>query len=154
MAKDPSTATIRGRLAADPELRSTGNGVSVVTLRLLSSGWEKDTAGNPVDVTPTSWRCEAWRDLADHIAQTFRKGDQVIASVRPKTSTYQRDDGSTAWSTVWLIDDIGPSLQRATASIQRTQRGNGPRPAPAAQQQPADPYAAQYAAQDPNDPWN
>lgn len=47
MAKDPSISIIRGRLAADPEYRTTGNGIPVVNLRILSSGWEKDTAGQP-----------------------------------------------------------------------------------------------------------
>lgn len=61
MAKDPSMVIIRGRLAADPELRTVGaQATPVVNLRILSSGWEKDTAGQPVDLTPTSWNCEAW----------------------------------------------------------------------------------------------
>ena len=46
MAKDPSMVIIRGRLAADPELRTVGaQATPVVNLRILSSGWEKDTAG-------------------------------------------------------------------------------------------------------------
>ncbi|OSH06179.1 single-stranded DNA-binding protein [Bifidobacterium adolescentis] len=151
MAKDPSTAIIRGRLAADPEYRTTGNGVPVVNLRILSSGWEKDTAGQLVDVTPTSWQCEAWRDLAEHISQSFGKGDQVIATVHPQTDTYQRQDGSTAWSVKWVIDDIGPSLQRATALITRIKRGQQTPPArPQAPQSPQ-PDPGQYPA---NDPWN
>ena len=51
MAKDPSMVIIRGRLAADPELRTVGaQATPVVNLRILSSGWEKDTAGQPVDL--------------------------------------------------------------------------------------------------------
>lgn len=50
MAKDPSMVIIRGRLAADPELRTVGaQATPVVNLRILSSGWEKDTAGQPVE---------------------------------------------------------------------------------------------------------
>ena len=110
MAKDPSISIIRGRLPADPEYRTTGNGIPVVNLRILSSGWEKDTAGNPVDVTPTSWQCEAWRELAEHIVTSLRKGDQVIAMVRPQTNRFEKRDGGTGWSTRWVIEDIGPSL--------------------------------------------
>lgn len=108
MAKDPSISIIRGRLAADPEYRTTGNGIPVVNLRILSSGWEKDTAGNPVDVTPTSWQCEAWRELAEHIVASLGKGDQIMATVRPQTSKYEKRDGGTGWSTRWVIEDIGP----------------------------------------------
>lgn len=91
-----------------------------------------------------------WRDLADHINCSFAKGDQVLATVHPKTETYQRQDGSTAWSVKWVIDDIGPSLQRATTLITRIKRGQ---PAPARPQapQPPQPDPGQYPA---NDPWN
>lgn len=145
MAKDPSIGMIRGRLAADPELRHTNQGTSVVTLSILSSGWEKDTAGNRVDVTPTSWRCEAWRDMAEHIAQSFGKGDQVLAIVRPKTDKYTTDDGAVRYSTKWVIDDIGPSLAYATTAITRTKG----RHAAAVPQQPAgpDPDFDGYAGQ-------
>ena len=147
MAKDPSMGVIRGRLAADPELRHTNQGTSVVTLTILSSGWEKDEAGNRVDVTPTSWRCEAWRDMADHITQTFGQGDQVIAMARPKTDKYTADDGSTRYATRWVIDDIGPSLAYATAAITRTKgRHAASRPAPASQAAP-DPDFDGYAQQ-------
>ena len=117
MAKDPSISIIRGRLAADPEYRTTGNGIPVVNLRILSSGWEKDTAGNPVDVTPTSWQCEAWRELAEHI----------VASLG--------------------IEDIGPSLQRATTAITRIQRGQHATPQP-----PQSGEYGEYTAPA-NDPW-
>lgn len=93
MAKDPSISIIRGRLAADPEYRTTGNGIPVVNLRILSSGWEKDTAGNPVDVTPTSWQCEAWRELAEHIVASLGKGDQIMATVRPHATPQPPQSG-------------------------------------------------------------
>ena len=93
MAKDPSMVIIRGRLAADPELRTVGaQATPVVNLRILSSGWEKDTAGQPVDLTPTSWNCEAWRGLAEHIAASLAKGSQVIAVARPKTDRFTAQD--------------------------------------------------------------
>lgn len=112
MAKDPSMVIIRGRLAADPELRTVGaQATPVVNLRILSSGWEKDTAGQPVEVTPTSWNCEAWRGLAEHIAASLAKGSQVIAVARPKTDRFTAQDGTERWSTRYVIDDIGASLQ-------------------------------------------
>lgn len=128
MAKDPSMVVIRGRLAADPELRTVGQqGTPVANLRILSSGWEKDTAGQPVEVTPTAWNCEAWRSLAEHIAASLAKGSQVIAVARPRTDRFTAQDGTERWATRWVIDDIGPSLQRVDVRIERT----GGRPAPA-----------------------
>lgn len=147
LAKDPSISIIRGRLAADPEYRTTGNGIPVVNLRILSSGWEKDTAGNPVDVTPTSWQCEAWRELAEHIVASLGKGDQIMATVRPQTSKYEKRDGGTGWSTRWVIEDIGPSLQRATTAITRIQRGQHATPQP-----PQSGEYGEYTAPA-NDPW-
>lgn len=99
-----------------------------MNLRILSSGWEKDTAGNPVDVTPTSWQCEAWRELAEHIVASLGKGDQIMA-------------------TRWVIEDIGPSLQRATTAITRIQRGQHATPQP-----PQSGEYGEYTAPA-NDPW-
>lgn len=128
MAKDPSLTVIRGRLAADPEYRTVGNQATpVVNLRILSSGWERDTAGQPVDVTPTSWNCEAWRGLAEHISASLTKGMQVVAVAFPKTDKYTAQDGTERWSTRWVIEDIGASLQFATAQVTKApgRRGNG-----------------------------
>lgn len=141
MAKDPSMVIIRGRLAADPELRTVGaQATPVVNLRILSSGWEKDTAGQPVEVTPTSWNCEAWRGLAEHIAASLAKGSQVIVAARPKTDRFTAQDGTERWSTRYVIADIGASLQRATVQITKTGggRNGGQRQAASA---PAQGYA-------------
>lgn len=141
MAKDPSMVIIRGRLAADPELRTVGNQATpVVNLRILSSGWEKGTAGQPVEVTPTSWNCEAWRGLAEHIAASLAKGSQVIVAARPKTDRFTAQDGTERWATRYVIDDIGASLQRATVQITKTGggRNGGQRQAASA---PAQGYA-------------
>lgn len=157
MAKDPSIAIIRGRLAADPELRATGNNVHVVSLRILSSGFETDNDGNKVDVTPTSWKCEAWRDLALHIAQSLRRGSQITAVARPKTETYTDRNGDKRWSTKWVIEDIGASLRTATVQISRT-AGHGisqtTPTAPPAQAPASDPYAGIPAPSIENDPWD
>ncbi|BAQ31595.1 hypothetical protein [Bifidobacterium scardovii] len=94
-----------------------------------------------------------WRDLADHINCSFAKGDQVLATVHPKTETYQRQDGSTAWSVKWVVDDIGPSLLRATAQITRFKRGQAPsrQPMQPAQSVPSEPTGFDEFT---NDPWN
>lgn len=134
---DPSVAVIRGRLAADPELRSTGTGRSVANVTILSSGWERDSAGNPVDQTPTSWRCVAWGDMADHVAASFGKGIAVVAVARPVTERYARKDGSTGWATTWTLDDIAASVRRATVQVTKAGQSNGFAPQPSQPAQPA-----------------
>ena len=77
----------------------------------------------------------------------------MLATVHPKTETYQRQDGSTAWSVKWVVDDIGPSLLRATAQITRFKRGQAPSQPP---MQPAPPAPSEPTGFDEftNDPWN
>lgn len=47
MAKDPSISIIRGRLAADPEYRTTGNGIPVVNLRILITRIQRGQHATP-----------------------------------------------------------------------------------------------------------
>ncbi|MEQ3085879.1 hypothetical protein AAAY82_09390 [Bifidobacterium longum] len=64
-----------------------------------------------------------------------------------KTSKYEKRDGGTGWSTRWVIEDIGPSLQRATTAITRIQRGQHATPQP-----PQSGEYGEYTAPA-NDPW-
>ena len=71
-------------------------------------------------------RCSAWRDMAEHCAQSLSKGMRVIAQGRLQQRSYQAQDGSQRTVIEMQVDEIGPSLRYATAQVTRqSSSGNG-----------------------------
>ena len=113
--------TVVGNLTADPELRTIGSGASVCSFTIASTPrtYNRQT-GQFEDGQPLFLRCSAWRDLAQHCAQSLAKGMRVIAQGRLQQRSYQAQDGSNRTVFELQIDDIGPSLRYATTQVSRT----------------------------------
>jgi single-strand DNA-binding protein len=151
MANEPTT-TITGNLTADPELRFTTTGVPVAGFTIANTPRTKNAMGEWADGETWFVRCSAWRDLAHNITETLTKGAAVVATGRLTARSYDATDqttGQTVRRTVveMTVDDLGPSLRRATAKVVKTTRehptssgGNGA-PAP-----PPDPWATTQPA--------
>lgn len=118
--------TIVGNLTADPELRTTSSGDSVCSFTIASTPrtYNRQT-GQFEDGQALFMRCSAWRDLANHCAQSLAKGMRVIAQGRLQQRSYQAKDGSNRTVMELQVDEIGPSLRYATAQVHRVQHGNG-----------------------------
>jgi len=118
--------TIIGNLTADPELRTTGGGATVASFTIASTPrtWNRQT-NQFEDGQALFMRCSAWRDLADHCAQSLKKGMRVIAQGRLRQHSYQAQDGSQRTVIDMTVDEIGPSLRYATAAVNRVQSGRG-----------------------------
>jgi single-strand DNA-binding protein len=113
--------TIRGNLTADPELRYTNNGLAVANFTIASTPKLFDKATNEMkDGEPLFLRASAWRDFAEHIAASLGKGAAVVATGRLKQRSYETKEGEKRTSLEIEIEDIGPSLRFATATVQRT----------------------------------
>lgn len=119
-----SFVSIVGNVTRDPDLRYTPSGVAVITFgvainhRFLRNGeWEERTSF--VDVT-------AWRDLADHVAETMTKGARVAVLGRLESQTWETPDGDKRSKIVVVADEVSPSLRWATANVTKTTRGAGP----------------------------
>ena len=71
MANETQITTI-GNLTADPELRFTPAGVAVVKFTVASTPRVFDREKNEYrDGDPLFLNCTAWRDLAEHIAESL-----------------------------------------------------------------------------------
>lgn len=82
---------LMGRLAADPELKETQSGTSVVSFRVAcdrsycKAGQERQT----------DWiNCVAWRSTAEFICKYFRKGQLVALQGSLQTRSYTDKDGN------------------------------------------------------------
>ena len=113
--------TVVGNLTSDPELRTIGSGATVASFTIASTPRTFNRQSGQFEDGPALFmRCSAWRDLADHCAQTLTKGMRVIAQGRLQQRSYQAQDGSNRTVVEMTVDEIGPSLRYATAQVTRT----------------------------------
>lgn len=116
--------TIVGNLTADPELRTTRDGGAVANFSIAATPRVYDRQSQQwVDGDVLFLRCTAWRDLAEHCANSLAKGMRVIAQGRLQQRSYQAQDGSNRTVIELQVDEIGPSLRYATAQVRKMQSG-------------------------------
>jgi single-strand DNA-binding protein len=119
--------TVVGNLTSDPELRYTQNGLAVANFTIASTPRSFDRATNDwKDGEALFLRASVWREFAEHVAGSLTKGSRVIATGRLKQRSYETKEGEKRTSIELEIDEIGPSLRYATASITRAQSSRGP----------------------------
>lgn len=118
--------TVVGNLTSDPELRALSNGASVASFTIASTPRTFNRNTNQFeDGSALFMRCSAWRDLAEHCANSLSKGTRVIAQGRLSQRSYQAQDGSNRTVVELTVDEIGPSLRYATAQVNRQSSSTG-----------------------------
>ena len=114
--------TVVGNIATDPSLRFLSNGAAVSSFTIASSDRVKDKdSGEWKDGPTTFFRASCWRGMAENAADSLSKGQRVIASGKLKTREYDKD-GQTRLSVELDIEEIGPSLRYATASVNKVEK--------------------------------
>ncbi|WP_026645571.1 single-stranded DNA-binding protein [Bifidobacterium sp. AGR2158] len=126
--------TVVGNLTRDPELRTVGNGSTVVNFTIAASTRQFNRNTNQWEDGDTLFlNCSAWDTahaaLASNIAQSLSKGMAVIAQGRLVQRTYETESHDKRTVVELRVETIGPSLRRATAQVTRQSAG-----APAAYQ--------------------
>lgn len=109
--------TVVGNLTRDPELRTVGNGSTVVNFTIASSTRTFNRNTNQWDDGDTLFlNCSAWdsarTSMATNIANSLSKGMRVIAQGRLTQRSYQAQDGSQRSVVELRVDEIGPALSR------------------------------------------
>ena len=128
-----TTITMIGNLTDDPELRFLPKGTAMVKFTLASTPRMLDRgSGQWKDGDPLFLSCTAWRDLAEHIAESLSKGTRVILSGRLRLSRWETPEGDKRSTYGLDVDEVGPSLRFAQAKVTKTSRskaGDGFTPA-------------------------
>lgn len=148
--------TIIGNLTADPELRFTASGAPVANFTVASTPRTFDRQTNEwKDGEALFMRCSIWRDVAENVTESLKKGMRVIVQGNLKQRSYETRDGEKRTVVEMEVDEVGPSLRYATANVSRTpakgrggdQQGRGQQRNEPAQQLPADdPWGSAPAA--------
>lgn len=93
-----------GRLARDPELRTTPSNLSVATFSIaVSRPFSPQGGGQP----ETDFiNCVVWRRQAENLARYCQKGSQIAIEGRIQSRSYNAQDGSKRYVTEVMCDNI------------------------------------------------
>lgn len=139
--------TIIGNLTNDPELRFIQSGAAVANFTVASTPRTFDKNANEwKDGDTLFMRCSLWRDAAENVAESLKKGMRVVVYGRLVARSYEKD-GENRTVTELQVEEIGPSLKYATAVVTRSTRGARGASAPAGGSA-SDPWASAPAASD------
>jgi single-strand DNA-binding protein len=118
--------TIVGNLTNDPELRFTPSGAAVANFTIASTPRTFDRQSNEwKDGETLFMRCSVWREAAENVAESLTRGTAVIAQGRLQSRSFETREGEKRTVVEMQVDEIGPSLRRATAKVTKAQRGGG-----------------------------
>ncbi len=92
-------AMIIGNLTRDPELKTTGSGISVCTFTVaVRRPFNKEET----DFIPVV----TWRGLAENCSKFLSKGRKVGVAGRIQVRNYEANDGSRRYVTEIIADDV------------------------------------------------
>ena len=120
--------TVVGNLVDDPELRFTPAGAGVAKFRIASTPRRFNKTTNEwEDGDALFLTCSVWRQAAENVAESLARGTRVIVQGRLKQRSYE--DGQGVKRTVYEldVDEVGPTLARATAKVEKNPAGGGNR---------------------------
>lgn len=91
----------QGRMVADPELRTTQSGVSVLSFTVAWSEKYKEIERK------CFLRCQAWRQTAEFIGKYFCKGQEVLLQGKLNTEEWEdKDTGKKRSNTILSVEQV------------------------------------------------
>ena len=115
--------TIMGRLVADPELRTTPQGVTVATMRLAV---DRDFKNKQTGERETDFiNVVAWRQTAEFVSRFFTKGRMAVVEGRLQIRDWTDREGNKRRSAEVIADNVyfGDSKRDAEYLFRRVPAG-------------------------------
>jgi single-strand DNA-binding protein len=121
-----TTVTVIGNLTADPELRFTPSGTAVANFTVASTPRTMDRqSGEWRDGDAMFLRCTLWKQYAENVAESLTRGTRVVVQGRLRQRSYETKEGEKRTVIQLDVDEIGPALRYATATINKVTRVTG-----------------------------
>jgi single-strand DNA-binding protein len=118
-----------GRLGVDPELRRTGSGKAVCTLKVATPRWKREGEQEEVD-----WhRVVAWEQTAERCQTYLKKGEMVVVEGRLVNRSWTEADGRKHVTTEIVatrVGFMGGGARQTDSEGRREDRGASGRPGP------------------------
>lgn len=102
---DLNKVMLIGRLTADPEARTTPQGVTVTSFSIATNRTWKDQQGNQQDRVEFH-NIVTWRKLAEICAQYLLKGRQIYIEGYLQTRSWEGQDGKKNYRTEVVADNM------------------------------------------------
>jgi single-strand DNA-binding protein len=110
--------TLVGHVATEPAMRITTGGARVTSFRLASTERRFDKGVNDWrDAFTTFFTVTTWRNMAENVATSVKKGQPVVVHGRLRDSSYEAKDGQ--WRTVLEVEAfaLGQDLSRGVSTF-------------------------------------
>lgn len=135
MASNTNSITVVGNLTREPEMRYTASGHSTVTFGVAVNRSWRNQQTNEWEERTSFFNVVCWRQLAENVAASLKKGMRVIVTGRLEQRSWETEQGEKRSVVEIVADEVGPSLVFATAEVHRVERsgpseGGRPQPAP------------------------
>jgi single-strand DNA-binding protein len=118
-----SYITVAGRVVADPESRTTRNGVPFAAFRLASTVRRMNPQTRDYEDAGTSfYNVTAFRSLGANVANSLRKGEPVVVYGRLRVNQWMRQDNTHATSVEIDAYNVGHDLSWGTTALTRVTR--------------------------------
>lgn len=116
--------TIAGTVGGEVELRFTPSGAAVVNFSVAVNHRRFNRDSGQWEQTGTDWwRVNAWRQMAENIAESFNKGDRVLVFGKVASREWEDRNGGgkrIAWEIT--AEEVGHSCKFAPTSQRKAER--------------------------------
>ena len=100
---------LMGRLVSDPELKTTGTGISVTSFRIaVDRSYVKSGEERKADF----FDIVCWRSTAEFVCRYFGKGSLIAVECQLQSRTYQAKDGSNRYVVEVVADNVSFTGER------------------------------------------
>lgn len=115
-----SSAVLIGKVVSDVRYVQSQDGQGSARFRILVRERRFDRATNRfVDAAPSFFTVLSWRNLADNVKESIRRGDPVVVSGKLRVREWRSDDGSHGAIAEISASSVGHDLARGRSRFER-----------------------------------
>ena len=105
MSLNLNKVVLAGRITADPELKQTASGISVLTFTLAVNRSYVSKSSEQGERQADFISVVAWRQTAEFISKYFKKGSAICVTGSIQTRNWQDQQGNRRYATEVVADE-------------------------------------------------
>jgi single-strand DNA-binding protein len=105
MSLNLNKVVLAGRITADPELKQTASGISVLTFTLAVNRSYVSKSSEQGERQADFISVVAWRQTAEFISKYFKKGSAICVTGSIQTRNWQDQQGNRRYTTEVVADE-------------------------------------------------